>query len=169
MQRLQSADLLNSVRSNRICNLPIDLDGSNLHPSSRSGPISTKANAPSARPFAGMCCTVVALLTCAWSHDHRLTVIRCSKGFSCSACWTEHRPGLSWARAMPFWALPNAIQHKDHHHPLLLNYRSRSTLSRCAICRDGGSYWGFYSCPVCDYYIHIMCAVSDDQNFEAIT
>ncbi|XP_047974232.1 uncharacterized protein LOC125216536 [Salvia hispanica] len=112
-----------------------------------------------------------------------MAVIRCSAGFPCGACGTEHRPGLLWARPMTlayvcsacdFWlhphcaALPNAIQHQSHKHPLLLNYGSRLSTVRCAVCRDVVSSWGVYSCNMCQHYVHIMCAVTNDQSFESV-
>ncbi|XP_042034257.1 uncharacterized protein LOC121780693 [Salvia splendens] len=180
-------------------NLPVDLDGSDLHPSLE--PLQRQPNLHKSRcsKCNAVCgdvlyrcwdkeCNFQLDVTCAWtvkimhrSHDHRLTVIRCSAGFFCQACGTEHRPSLSWARPMPlvyvcnacdFWlhphcaALPNAIQHERHHHPLLLNYMARSTWDRCAICSTACKRWGSYSCPVCDYNVHIMCAISNDQSFK---
>ncbi|XP_057765708.1 uncharacterized protein LOC130986334 [Salvia miltiorrhiza] len=119
------------------------------------------------------------------SHDHRLTVIRsgADASFACGACGTEHRPGLLWAHptflvyvcnACGFWlhphcaTLPNAILLHQHLHPLLLNYGSRSSMRQCAICRDVVASWGVYSCTKCDYYVHIMCAVADNQSFKPV-
>ncbi|KAL1531815.1 hypothetical protein AAHA92_31909 [Salvia divinorum] len=181
--------------------LPVDLDGSDLHPSLE--PLKKQPNLQKSRcskcdavcgdvvyHCRGAECNFQLDVTCALpvkilhrSHDHRLTVIRCSAGFSCSACGTEHRSGLLWAQPMhlvyvcsacDFWlhphcaALPNAIQHERHRHPLLLDYRARSMTKECAICEDCVSSWGFYSCTVCDYHVHIMCAVTDDQSFKSV-
>ncbi|XP_047965543.1 uncharacterized protein LOC125210010 [Salvia hispanica] len=183
-------------------NLPIDLDGDELHPSSR--PLQKRPNnLPESNcsickavcgdvvyRCRGVGCDFQLDVTCALpvkilhrSHDHRLTVIRCSKGFYCSACGTEHRPGLLWARPMPFayvcspcdfWlhphcaALPNAIQHERHRHPLLLNYGSIVGWSKCIICEDDVSSWGFYSCTMGSYNVHIMCSVTNDRSFEPV-
>ncbi|KAG6389947.1 hypothetical protein SASPL_151422 [Salvia splendens] len=138
---------------NQCSNLSINLDGSDLHPSLE--PLEKRPNLHDSKcsKCKAVCgdvmyrcrdaeCDFQLDVTCAWpvkimhrSHDHRLTVNRCCRGFSCSACQTKHRPGLLWAQSMPlvyacnacdFWrhphcaALPNAIQHKRHRHPLLL-------------------------------------------------
>ncbi|KAH6771407.1 hypothetical protein C2S52_016210 [Perilla frutescens var. hirtella] len=119
------------------------------------------------------------------SHDHGLTAIRMAPDavFACGACGTRHQPGLSWAGLMSvvyvcstccFWlhphcaTLPNAIILKHlHQHPLLLNYGSRSSCS-CAICGDVVRSWGVYSCAKCGYYVHIMCAMADNQKFDPV-
>ncbi|KAG6389948.1 hypothetical protein SASPL_151423 [Salvia splendens] len=182
-------------------NLPIDLDGNELHPSVE--PLKKQPNLHESKcsKCDAVCGNVVYCcrdaecdfqldVTCALpvkimhrSHDHRLTVIRCSAGFSCSVCGTEDRPGqsLGWpmhlayvCSACDYWlhphcaVLPNAIQHECHRHPLLLNYDYRSWRRKCAICKDQVSNWGFYSCAVCYYHVHIMCAVKDDQRFEPV-
>ncbi|KAG6389946.1 hypothetical protein SASPL_151421 [Salvia splendens] len=87
--------------------LPIDLDGSDLHNSLE--PLQRQPNLHESRcsKCKAVCgdvlyrcrdeeCNFQLDVTCAWlvkimhrSHDHRLTVIRCSKGFSCSACGTD--------------------------------------------------------------------------------
>ncbi|KAL1531817.1 hypothetical protein AAHA92_31911 [Salvia divinorum] len=188
--------------------LPTDLEGNDLHPSleplekrPNNLPESNCSNCEAVcgdvvYRCRGAECNFQLDVTCAWtvkimhrSHDHKLTVIRCSAAdasFACCVCGTGHRPGLLWARPMPlvyvcsacgFWlhphcaALPNAIQHKRHHHPLLLNYGPTPSLWRCAICGDFSekvSSWGVYTCDMCDYAVDIMCAIADSQSFEPV-
>ncbi|XP_047953627.1 uncharacterized protein LOC125199766 [Salvia hispanica] len=185
-------------------NLPIDSDCSDLHPSLEpleKQPNLEKSNCSHCKAVCGdvlyRCrgpgCGFQLNVTCAWtvkimhrSHDHRLTVFRCSAAdasFACCACGTGHRPGLLWVPSMPlvyvcgpcgFWlhphcaALPNVIEHQSHKHPLLLNYGIRSSTCQCAICGEEVSSWGVYSCTMCRYYVHIMCAVTERQSFESV-
>lgn len=135
--RSQATESGSGYLHNQCSNLPMDLDGSDSHPSLeplQKLPNLRKGSCSNCDAACGdvlYCCRgpgcgfqldVKCALTVKilhWSHDHRLMVIRCSAAdasFACCACGTGHSLGLSWAPATPlvhvcgtcgFWLHPH--------------------------------------------------------------